>query len=256
MQVKFYNHLPVPNSLQPRHPLTTNITNPGIGFEIVKSLSSLRADYQILLGSRDIQKGEAAAASIGAPTNVNPIQLDITDDRSVDHCYRAIEQHFGRLDILINNAGTAGNDLLSPATTPRQRWAHVFDINVVSTGVLTETLIPLLEHSRAPKIIFITSDLGSIGTVVKNGRSAAPRLPFYSASKAAVNMLTVQYATAYPRFKVSACCPGLRATAIHASEITAEDADPARGAVNAVRLATEVNGPSGTYTNSEGTIPW
>lgn len=68
----------------------------GIGYEIVKSLATSRSDYQVLLGSRDVKKGEAAAASMGALINVNPIQIDITDDQSVDTCHKAIEQHFGR----------------------------------------------------------------------------------------------------------------------------------------------------------------
>lgn len=78
--------------------------NQGIGYEIVKSLSK-NSNYQILMGCRDTSKGEAAASSMGAPTNVNPIQIDITDDESIDHCVKTISQLFGRLDVLVNNAG-------------------------------------------------------------------------------------------------------------------------------------------------------
>lgn len=194
---------------------------------------------------------------MGAPINVNPIQIDITNDQSVDHCFKAIEQHFGRLDILINNAGTAGADLVRAAgdPSPREIWSHVYDVNVISTGLVTETMIPLLQHSQKPKIIFITSDLGSMGLVLKNGKSAAPQVPWYSSSKTAVNMLTLHYATQYPKFKVNACNPGLVATAIH-SENQEGEGDPALGAVNAVRLATEVDGETGTFTQTEGPIPW
>jgi NADP-dependent 3-hydroxy acid dehydrogenase YdfG len=70
----------------------------------VRSLAAL-PNHQILLGSRDIHKGEDAAASLGALLNVNPIQLDVNDDASIEHCAKAIEQHFGKLDVLVNNAG-------------------------------------------------------------------------------------------------------------------------------------------------------
>jgi NAD(P)-dependent dehydrogenase (short-subunit alcohol dehydrogenase family) len=78
--------------------------NQGIGFEIVKAIAAL-PNHQVLLGCRDTHAGEVAASSMGAPANVNPIQLDITDDDSVEHAFLAIQQIFGKLDILINNAG-------------------------------------------------------------------------------------------------------------------------------------------------------
>jgi NADP-dependent 3-hydroxy acid dehydrogenase YdfG len=87
--------------------------NAGIGFEIVKSLSQL-PNHQILMGCRDTHKGEIAAASMGAPINVNPIQLDVTDDESIELAYLTIAQMFGKLDILIHNAGK-----LVAKTTPR-----------------------------------------------------------------------------------------------------------------------------------------
>jgi NAD(P)-dependent dehydrogenase (short-subunit alcohol dehydrogenase family) len=116
-------------------------------------------------------------------------------------------------------------------------------------------MIPLLEKSKLPKIIFITSSLGSIGALQEGGFLS--QTPAYNASKSAVNMLTAYYAKRYPNFKVNACCPGLRATNLHGMELTGEESDPALGAVNAVRLATA--GPStetGTYSNTEGPLPW
>lgn len=198
-----------------------------------------------------------AVVSMGAPLNVNPIQLDITDDDSIERCYKAIDQHFGRLDVLINNAGTAGVDLTRSGSnpSPRDAWSHIFNVNVISTGVLTDKLVPLMEQSKMPKIIFISSSLGSIGKALNDGKLAAPQVSHYSSSKSAVNMLAVQYALKYPHFKVNSCCPGLRGTGLNDMEPTGEH-DPALGAVNAVRLATEVDGPTATYTNTEGTLPW
>jgi NADP-dependent 3-hydroxy acid dehydrogenase YdfG len=78
-------------------------------------------NHQVLLGSRDIHKGEDAAAALGAPSNVNPIQLDVNDDESIEHCAKAIEQHFGKLDILINNAGTCAVPKPIPSKLQRAR---------------------------------------------------------------------------------------------------------------------------------------
>ena len=236
-----------------------NIT--GIGYEIIKSLlSSSSTTYHILLGCRDVRKGEAAAASLGAPTNLNPIQLDVTDDNSIDHCTKTIEQHFGKLDILINNAGTAGKDLrlqhdesgVSPPSI-REVYTHVYNVNVIGVGVLTEKLVLLLEKSKLPKIIFITSTLGSISKTLDG---QCPPIPWYNSSKAALNMLCAYYACQHPRWKVNACCPGYRATGLNTAEMN-DQTDPAKGAVNAVRLALEgPEGATGTYSNSEGMIPW
>lgn len=229
----------------------------GVGYEIVKSLALLRSDYQVLLGCRDTTKGEMAVASMGAPLNVNPIQLDITDDRSIDHCVKATEQHFGRLDVLINNAGTAGNDLVGTELEPtrRQVWMHVYNVNVISTAVFTERLIPLLEKSKDPRIIFVSSEIASIGKVLELKKPNKPELVPYCSSKAALNMMAVDYAMRYPRFKVNASCPGHRAPDSNHAE-SKDERDPAKGAVNAVRLATEADSPTATFTNSEGTIPW
>ena len=228
--------------------------NAGIGFEIVKKLSTEHPNYQILMGSRDIHKAEQAVSSLGAPTNVNPIQLDVTDDLSIDQCFKAIAQHFGRLDVLINNAGTAGRDL-PDRDNWRESFNHCYNTNVTGAAILTETMIPLLEKSKLPKVIFISSGLGSIAKLLMPESKVIP-VPFYSASKSAVNYLVAYYAKKYPNFKVNSCCPGYNATGLNNAELTEEN-HPRNGAINAVRLATEgPDGATGTYTNKEGPIPW
>ncbi|KAK5099004.1 hypothetical protein LTR70_000874 [Exophiala xenobiotica] len=181
----------------------------GIGYEIVKSLAFLRSDYQVLLGCRDTSKGERAVSSMGAPSNVNPIQLDITDDQSVDNCVKAIEQHFGRVDVLINNAGTAGKDLVGTELEPtrRQVWQHVYNVNVISTEVFTQRLIPLLEQSKDPRIIFVSAEIASIGKILQSKQPNEPQLVPFCSSKAAINMMTVDYAMRYPHFKATELPP-------------------------------------------------
>jgi hypothetical protein len=101
--VPYFQSFSNPTNTKADH--VTSGGNQGIGFEIVKAIAAL-PNHQVLLGCRDTHAGEVAASSMGAPANVNPIQLDITDDESVEHAFLAIEQIFGKLDILINNAGT------------------------------------------------------------------------------------------------------------------------------------------------------
>lgn len=195
---------------------------------------------------------------MGAPVNVNPIQLDVTDDNSIDLAAKAIEQHFGRIDVLINNAGTSGADLRRDGSKPtvRQHWQHIFNVNVIGSGVLTEKMIPLLQLSQKPRIIFISSTTGSIGTILDAGKLPWDTdLNAYSSSKSAVNMMVVHYAHQYPNIKVNAVCPGYRGTGLNGASKEG-DQDPALGAVNAVKLATEEDGPTSTFTRTEGTIPW
>ncbi|OAL20621.1 hypothetical protein AYO22_08630 [Fonsecaea multimorphosa] len=174
--------------------------NTGIGYEIVKRLASDNPNNQVLMGCRDTHKGEEAVASMGAPINVNPIQLDITDDESIEHCFLAIQQHFGRLDILVNNAGTAAQTL-PPDATLRQKYDLCMSVNVTSTAVLTDKLVPLLEKSALPKVIFISSTLGSLQTTLDRG--IMYNGPWYNTSKSAVNALAVYYAKQYPKWKVN-----------------------------------------------------
>ncbi|KIW11511.1 hypothetical protein PV08_10812 [Exophiala spinifera] len=227
--------------------------NAGIGYEIVKKLALENPRFQVLMGCRDTLKGEEAVASMGAPTNVNPIQLDITDDESVEQCYLAIAQHFGRLDILINNAGTGAREL-PPDATLRDKYNLTYNVNVISTAVLTDKLIPLLEKSKLPKIIFISSGLGSIERTLQRGKPIP--VPWYSTSKSGLNALAVYYANMHPEFKVNVVCPGLRATKLNGAHLS-EETHPKLGAVRAAQLVAE--GPDGvtaTYSNSEGPIPW
>ncbi|KAK5446419.1 hypothetical protein LTS15_009758 [Exophiala xenobiotica] len=227
--------------------------NSGIGYEIVKKLALENSNFQVLLGCRDTQSGEEAAVSMGAPRNVNPIQLDITDDQSIEHCYLAIQQHFGRLDVLINNAGTAGRQHPADATL-REKYNLTFNTNVISTGVFTDKVIPLLEKSERPKIIFLTSSLGSIQKTLEGGKPIP--MPWYNSSNSAVNALMMYYAKLYPNMKVNAVCPGERATELTGTDMS-EEIHPEHGVVRVGELVAEgAAGATGTYSDSNGTIPW
>jgi NAD(P)-dependent dehydrogenase (short-subunit alcohol dehydrogenase family) len=230
--------------------------NAGIGYEITKKIASENPHtHHVLMGCRDTNKGEAAVASMGAPMNVNPIQLDITSDKSIELCFKTIEQYFGKLDILINNAGTAGL-YLPEGTTLRQTYDHCFSVNVTSAAVLTSAMTPLLEKSKLAKVIFISSGLGSIGNVLRPN-SRLVDVPFYNSSKSAMNMLSAYYSKKHPDWKVNAVCPGLNATGLNTAVKLSEETHPRNGAIRAVQLVLEgPDGVTGTYSEKEGPIPW
>ncbi|ETI24786.1 hypothetical protein G647_04156 [Cladophialophora carrionii CBS 160.54] len=226
--------------------------NTGIGYEIVKKLARDSPTNQVLMACRDTHKGEEAVAAMGAPLNVNPIQLDITDDESIEHCFLAVQQHFGKLDVLVNNAGTAAQHL-GPDATLRERFDLCMNVNVTSTAVLTDKLALLLEKSALPKVIFISSTVGSIQT---NLKALTYKGVWYNASKTAVNMLAVHYAKVYPRWKVNSVCPGYRATGLNNAELT-DETDPRLGAVRAAELVAEgPDGVTGTFSRADGPVPW
>lgn len=164
--------------------------------------------------------------------NVKPVQLDITSDESINLCFKTIEQNFGKLDILINNAGTAGCDLLQGVTLC-QNFGHCFSVNVASAAVLTETMTPLLKKSKLPKVIFITSRLSSVSRIIQPDSEFVP-VPFYNSIKSATNMLLAFYGRKYPDWKVNTVCPGLNATGLNGLEKT-EETDPMNGAIRAIQ---------------------
>lgn len=229
------------------------MTTSGIGYEIVKAFANAGTQYQVLLGSRDVSKGERAAASMGALSNVNPIQLDIKDDTSVDNSYKAIEQHFGRLDILINNASSTGNDLIDDGhePTPRELWSHVHDLNVVSTGLFTEKMIPLLRHNKSSKLIFMSDSQASFAKLKDSGKPISPALLPYITSKVAVNVMTLQYALAYPDIRVIAVSPDATISG-SSGAANSEESDPAAHARNVVTIATASDVKSGTFVTAQG----
>lgn len=230
--------------------------NTGIGLEIVKALARGNPQNQVLLGCRDTLKGEEAAASLGAPVNVNPIQLDVEDDKSIEHAFLTIQQFFGKLDVLINNAGTAGNHLPPESTSLRQKFDHTLSVNVTSQAVLTTALAPLLDKSRAPKVVFLSSSLGSVQNTLDSADKPWEGL-WYTSSKTAVSGLTSWFTKTYPRWKVNAVCPGVRATGLHKDGVSGDEANPKYGAIRVVELVRDgPDGVTGTFSSKEGHVPW
>ncbi|MFF4402585.1 SDR family NAD(P)-dependent oxidoreductase [Streptomyces sp. NPDC001480] len=219
--------------------------NKGIGFETARQL--LAVGHVVYLGARDVERGQQAAAALGARF----VQLDVTDDTSVHSALAAIDAAEGRLDVLVNNAGILGDGTLDGPTA-----LGAFDTNAVGLVRVTEAALPLLRKSANPTVVTVSSSAGSFWAVTNPDRPEyGLPLALYSASKAAATMLTVQYAKAHPSIKFNAVEPGTAATDLTAAFGVGRT--PEESAKVVVRLATlDADGPTGTFQDENGEVPW
>ena len=218
--------------------------NKGIGFETAGQLRE--SGHDVYVGARDLERGKRAADAIGARF----VQLDVTDDASVAAALATIEAEAGVLDVLVHNAGVLETGLDGPAAL------RSFDTNAVSIVRVTEAALPLLKKSANPNVVVVSSSAGSFWAV-NNPERVEYGLPLalYSASKAAATMLTVQYAKAHPDIKFNAVEPGPTATDMTAAFGIGRPAPESARVV--VRLATlGSDGPTGTFTDEAGELPW
>ncbi len=219
--------------------------NKGIGFETARRLSKL--GHVVYIGARDVERGEMAAAEIGA----RAVRLDVTDDASVNDALATIGAAEGRLDVLVNNAGILpAGDVDGPSAL------RAFDTNAVGIVRVTEAALPLLRKSSNPTVVTISSSAGSFWAVTNPDRPEFHLpLALYSASKAAATMLTVQYAKSQPGIKFNALEPGTTATDMTAAFGIGRTPEESAKAV--VALATlGADGPTGTFQDENGILPW
>ncbi|MCI0689151.1 MAG: SDR family NAD(P)-dependent oxidoreductase, partial [Sporichthyaceae bacterium] len=203
--------------------------NKGLGKETVRQLA--RRGITVFLGSRDLDRGVAAARDLAADSaaragstnstdgvEVIPIQLDVTDAASLDAAAQRLSRDYGRLDILVHNAGIIVG--AGATATSASHLRRTFEVNVFGVVTTIHTLLPLLRRSAAPRIVNVSSTTASM-TLTSDGSDlpgdASQRLG-YASSKAALNMLTVQYARAFSRdpqlrhIKINSASPGYVAT--------------------------------------------
>jgi NAD(P)-dependent dehydrogenase (short-subunit alcohol dehydrogenase family) len=229
---------------------TTLITgaNKGLGFETARRLAA--AGHTVYLGARDARRGQEAAERLGA----RPLLLDVTSDASVAAAAALVREQAGRLDVLVNNAGIAGRMAPVGAVTAAD-LSTVYDTNVFGVVRVLHAFLPLLEAAAAPVVVNVSSGLGSLAVTTDPGRmeSTIPALA-YASSKTALNMLTSQYAKAYPAMRINAVDPGYTATDLngHSGTQTVEE-----GAEVIVRMAMiGPGGPTGGYFDVSGPVPW
>ncbi|EDU43701.1 FabG Dehydrogenase with different specificities related to short-chain alcohol dehydrogenase [Pyrenophora tritici-repentis] len=193
--------------------LITGGTN-GIGLDTVIYIASASPNYHVIIGARNLSKGEKVLSELrtkpGIQGTLSLVQIDATSDDSIAAAVKKVDQEFSRLDVLINNAGVCPekeNDQWPSRDTLRT----VFETNVFGPTIITQMFFPLLKRSSNPRIINVSSTLGSIGFISDHSSSySGVKYSGYRMSKSALNMLTayVWYQLKPEGFKVWTYCPG------------------------------------------------
>jgi NAD(P)-dependent dehydrogenase (short-subunit alcohol dehydrogenase family) len=238
--------------------------NQGIGLQIAKDLAA--EGFVVLVGSRNFENGQKAAREIGA--NAHAVQLNVTDKASIAAAAEHIGEAFGRLDVLVNNAG------ISKIGQPRGTLEEIvkggrisnaslddirtiYETNVFGVIAVTQAVLPLLRQSNAARVVNVSSGVGSLTrTLGPGGEHLRALYGMYSASKTALNAVTVGLALDLgpEGIKVNAACPGYTRTALNNFQGTRTVEEGAR---EPVRLALlDDNGPTASYSNDEGPLPW
>jgi NAD(P)-dependent dehydrogenase (short-subunit alcohol dehydrogenase family) len=240
--------------------------NQGIGLQIAKEL--VAHGFTVLVGSRNLARGEAAAKTIDG--DARALQLDVTDQASIAAAAARIRQELGRLDVLVNNAAISKTskrpgqsvEEYSKSTRPSNvaldEMRAVWETNVFGVLAVCQAMLPLLREAPAARIVNVSSGVGSL---TQNAGPAFPWRaifgPVYPASKTALNAITLAMAIELEPegIKVNAVSPGFTKTNLngYAGTETVEE-----GAAEAVRVALlGRDGPTGTFTRWDNeTIPW
>jgi NAD(P)-dependent dehydrogenase (short-subunit alcohol dehydrogenase family) len=229
--------------------------NKGIGFAIATGLGAL--GWRVGVGARDDGRREEAVERLRS-TGVDAfgVPLDVTDDASVTAAAEQLDGLAGRLDVLVNNAGITGGLPQEPTRTSAEQVRTVVETNVIGVMRVMDAMLPLLRRSHSPRIVNMSSGVGSLTRQSAADGSTGPLSGSYSPSKTFLNAVTLQYAKelADTEILINLACPGYVATDLNGFRgvRTTE-----QGAAIAVRLATLPDGgPTGGYFDDDGVIPW
>jgi len=229
--------------------------NKGIGYEIAAGLGIL--GWRVGVGARDEQRREAAVAKLrAAGADAFGVPLDVTDDASVTAAAGLIEQRTGRLDVLVNNAGITGGMPQTPTTVDPATVRTAVETNVIGVIRVTNAMLPLLRHSASPRIVNMSSSVGSLTLQSTPGAETGPIAVAYAPSKTFLNAVTVQYAKELhdTNILINAACPGFTATDLNGFR---GFRTPQQGAAMAIALATlPGDGPTGRFFDDAGMVPW
>ena len=242
--------------------------NKGIGLETARQLGA--RGITVLAGARDQTRGLAAERALrcdlpdGAEARF--VQLDVTDDASVRAAADWIDREYGRLDILVNNAGIARGG--PPSQTDLDAMREVYEVNVFGVIRVTNAMLPLLRRAQAPRIVNVSSEVGSI-TSMTDPASPLAHMPAglaYPSSKSALNMITVMYAKELrdTPIKVNAANPGYTKTDLNGNSGFRSVTEGAEASVYLAVLPAD--GPSGILwghlwtrdapADAYGALPW
>ncbi|MEV0250283.1 SDR family oxidoreductase [Nocardia sp. NPDC050712] len=188
--------------------------NRGIGYETARQLGA--RGLTVLVGARSAERGAEAAEKLRAEgIDARALEIDATDAASITRAAAWIDAEFGRLDVLVNNAGISGGTFDKPSETDVDRMREVFETNVFGIVTVTNAMLPLLRNAPAARIVQVSSEVGSIGFLMdQTSPMWSAAAISYPASKAALNMVTAMYAKELwdTPIKVNAANPGYCAT--------------------------------------------
>ncbi|MFB7410042.1 SDR family NAD(P)-dependent oxidoreductase [Streptomyces sp. NPDC056202] len=229
--------------------------NKGIGFEIAAGLGSL--GWGVGVGARDRQRRDTAVEKLrAAGTDAFGVPLDVADDASVAAAAELIADRAGGLDVLVNNAAITGVMPQTPSTVDPVTVRDVVETNVIGVIRVTNAMLPLLRGSASPRIVNMSSSVGSLTLQTTPGIDMGPIPTAYVASKTFLNAVTVQYAKdlSGTGILVNAGCPGFTATDLTGFRGVRT---PQQGAAIALHLATlPADGPTGGFFDDGGSVPW
>jgi NAD(P)-dependent dehydrogenase (short-subunit alcohol dehydrogenase family) len=220
--------------------------NRGIGREVARKLAGL--DYTVVVGSRDLAKGQQVAEELG--DHAVALQLDVTDVESIERCIAEIGREFGRLDVLVNNAGVIGGGWSTSAVdVDLDEVREVLDTNLFGAWRLTQAALPLMRRNGYGRVVNISSGMGQLSDM--GGHS-----PSYRVSKTGLSALTriLTAELAEENILVNSVCPGWVRTDMGGANASRS---VEKGAETPVWLATlPDNGPRGGFFRDRKPIPW
>jgi NAD(P)-dependent dehydrogenase (short-subunit alcohol dehydrogenase family) len=230
--------------------------NKGLGLATSRQLA--RQGITVALGVREEGRGADAARRLrDEGLDVHPVRLDVTDPATIEPLPRLLEDRFGRLDVLVNNAGVLLDRGTPPSDLDPEVLRQTFDANFFGAFAVTRALLPLLRRSEAGRIVNVSSILGSLTDAGDPGSPFATFVGLaYQSSKAALNMLTVALAKELrgTRVKVNSADPGWVKTDMGSD---AAPLSPEQGADTPVWLATlPADGPTGGFFSARQPAPW
>jgi len=252
-----------PAAIQEKKVALITGANRSIGLQVAKELS--KEGFIVLVGSRKLENAKEAVAEIGE--NAFGIAIDVTDQASISAAAAHVAEQFGRLDLLVNNAGIAHagspdrslEEIMSSGTAVAASLDEVravWETNVFGVLAVTQAFLPLLRQAPSARIVNVSSGMGSLTL------NSDPEFPFrggfgvvYGASKTALNAITLSLAIDLEstNIRVEAASPGFTATAMNNFQGTDSIEDGSR---NIVRAALGQNDPATIFTGSEGPYPW
>jgi NAD(P)-dependent dehydrogenase (short-subunit alcohol dehydrogenase family) len=220
--------------------------NRGIGQEVVRQLS--RKGFHLVLGSRNLRKGEEAAREIGLP-NVFARELDVSSDESVHRFAERFVKEFGRLDVLVNNAGTNYDSGERGTTVDLAEVRETYETNLFGAWRMIQAFLPMMREQKYGRIVNVSSESGSLA-------SMGGGTPAYSTSKAALNALTRVVAGELKStgILVNAVCPGWVRTDMGGASAPRSVEEGAASIMWAALLPD--NGPTGGFFRDGRSLPW